>query len=313
MKVIKHGLLMLAVLVGLGLTGSQAAWAKGKLSQVDPTTIAPCTSATTTLAGSDIVYTLTASFSTTFTGTCIKVTGNDNLLVIGPQITISGAGAGIGIDIEGSNNVINGRASTISGFATGVLDHGSNSLGDDLDFTGNGTGLKLTGSTLRWINLNSSSNTGAGIWLNGCTDECSVSDFFVSSNGGDGLLIDGGSPAASASLFISQDNTGNGVHVGSNSKDTINGKVVIDDAALAEIDADNNNGLDGVFLDVSESGAIDKVTGIISDMNGGIDMHDATTNCGTSGHFNLWSSLSFGTSKAGATSSPVCIPNLPSL
>ncbi len=302
---------MLAILGGLGLSGPQGAWAKTKLQQVDPMTIAPCTSSTTTLSGSNIVYTLSTSFSTTFTGTCIKVTGNNDLVIIGPSVTISGAGAGIGIDVEGSNDLINGRSSTISGFATGLLDHGSNNLGDNLNFSGNGTGLKLTGTTLRYINLNSSSNTGVGIWLSGCGDECAVSDFFVGSNGGDGLLINGSSPAAVASLFISQDNTGNGVHVGGPSGDNV-GNVFIDDAALDSTLAVNNNGKDGVFLDASENGAIDMVTGVISDLNGsGIDMHDATANCGSSGHFNLWSSLSFGTSKAGGTSSPACIPNLP--
>jgi hypothetical protein len=312
MKLIKRGLLMLAVLVGLGLTGSQAAWAKAKLSQVDPTTIAPCTSATTTLALSNVVYTLTTSFSTTFTGTCIKVTGNNDLIIIGPEVTITGPGLGIGIDVEGSNVLINGRSSFITGFATGVVDNGTDTLGDNLNFSGNGVGLKMTGHTVKWSNMNSSSNTSHGIWINGCSDTCTVEDFFVGSNGGDGVLINGASQGPVLSVFISQDNTGDGVHVGAATGNAV-GNAFIDDASLAESLAINNNGGDGVVLDVSEASAIDMVTGVISDMNGGIDMHDATANCGSTGHFNLWSSNSFGTSKAGTTSSPVCIPDLPTL
>jgi len=313
MKVIKLGFFMLAILVGLGLTGSQAAWAKkAKNSQVDPTTIAPCTSATTTLNLSNVVYTLTSSFSTTFTGTCIKVTGSNDLIVIGPEITISGPGAGIGIDVEGSNNLINGRSSLITGFATGVLDHGTDTLGDNLNFQENGTGLKMTGHTVKWINMNLSFNTGTGLWVNGCSDTCTVMDFFTASNGGDGVLINGGSQGTVLSVFIDQDNTGYGVHVGAATGGS-QGHVFIDDASLGAGVAINNNGLDGVFLDVSENGAIDVVTGVESDMNGGIDMHDATANCGSSGSFNLWSSNVFDTSQAGATSSPACIPNLPTL
>ena len=320
MKLVKRGLLMLAILMGVGLIGSQGAWAKNaKLQQVDPTTIAPCTSATTNLAGSNIIYTLTTSFSTTFTGICIKVTGNNNLLILDSSVTISGPGSGIGIDIEGNNNTINGRAGTISGFATGVLDDGKGTLGDDLDLTGNVTGLKLTGHTVRWLNVAAFSNTGNGIWISGCSGQdssqtagCTITDFFTGNNGLDGLLINNGSDGATAALFISTGNTGNGVHVGGPLGGAGNSEVVIDDAAV-ESPTIGANGLDGIFLDASENGAADTVTGIIAGNNGGIDLHDATTNCGSSGHFNLWSSLSFGTSKAGATTSPVCIPQLPNL
>jgi len=91
-----------------------------------------------------------------------------------------------------------------------------------------------------------------------------------------------------------------------------NSRVVIDDAAVNGESTDGGNSLDGVFLDASENGAADTVTGIESDMNGsGIDLHDATANCGSSGSFNLWSSLVFGTSKAGATMSPVLHSAIP--
>ncbi len=317
MRTFKRGLLMLAILAGLGLTGSQAAWAKKHNDgggQVDPTTITPCTSATTTLATSNIVYTLSTGFSTSFVGTCIKVTGNNDLIIIGPQATITGPGsatASIGIDITGTNDTINGRASTISSFGTAVLDAGTDTLGDNLDFTGNGVGLKMTGHTTKWVNLNSSSNTGSGVWFNGCQDTCVINDFFTGSNGGDGMLINGQSQGTVASVFISQDNTGYGVHVGQATGQG-NGPTIIDDASLDSTLAVNNNGSDGVFLDVSEAGALDVVTGVDAENNSGIDMHDATTNCGSgAGHFNLWSSNFFGTSKAGATTSPVCIPLLP--
>jgi hypothetical protein len=318
MTIIKRGLLLVAILVGLGLTGSQAAWAKKdkEPKQVDPTTIAPCTSATTTLNLNNVVYTLKTSFSTTFTGTCISLTGNNDLLVIGPEVTITGPGdsvtGSIGISITGNTDVINGRASTISDFGVGVLDNGNSTLGDNMTFTTNGTGLELgsSGHTPRWVNVNSTSNTGSGVWINGCGDDCQVSNFFSASNGGDGVLINNGAgPGSMVSIFVSQDNTGNGVHIGNTSGGGTNASIV-DDAALSSTLAINNNGKDGVFLDTSESGAQDVVTGVESDDNTGIDMQDATANCGTM-KFNLWSSNTFSTSKAGTTTNPTCIPLLP--
>jgi hypothetical protein len=317
---IKRGLFVWAIVVGLGVSGSPAALAKSHgPNMVDPTTIAPCTSATTTLAASNTIYTLTSSFSTTFTGICIKVTGSNDLILLSSDVTITGPGAGTGIDIEGSNDTLNGRAGTVSGFAIGVLDHGRGTLGEDVDVTGNVTGLELTGRTVRWVNVAAFSNTGNGIWFNACTGQdssqtagCTISDFFVGSNGLDGLLINNGSNGASAAVFISMSNTGNGVHVGGSTAGTGNSEVVVDDAAV-ESPTIADNGLDGIFLDTSENGAADTVTGIIAGSNTGIDLHDATTNCGSSGQFNLWSSLIFGTSKAGATTSPTCIPQIPNL
>lgn len=317
----KRGFFMLVILVGLGLTGSQAAWAKPhRLAAVDPTTVAPCTSGTTILGANNTIYTLESSFSTTFMGTCIKLTGSNDLLLLGSSVTVTGPGAvGIGIDIEGSNDTLNGRAGTVSGFATGILDHGKGTLGEDVDVTGNVTGLELTGRTVRWVNVGSFSNTGNGIWLNACTGQdssqtagCALSDFFTASNTLDGLLINNGSNGASAAVFVSMSNTGNGVHVGGTTAGAGNSEVVLDDAAV-ETPTIADNGGDGIFLDTSENGAADTVTGIIAGSNTGIDLHDATTNCGSSGSFNLWSSLIFDTSKAGATSSPACIPQLPNL
>jgi len=320
MRIIERGLLMVVVLVGLGLTGSQAAWAKPQgAKQVDPTTITPCTNATTVLNANNVVYTLSSSFSTSFTGTCISLTGNNDLIVIGPEITITGPGTSnansIGIKITGNTDVINGRASTITGFALGVLDNGNSTLGDNMTFTDDGTGLELGsgGHSPRWVNVNSTSNTVNGVWINGCGDDCQVSNFFTASNGGDGVLMsNGGGPGNMVSIFVSQDNTGDGVHVGNTSGGGTNASIV-DDAALSATLAINNNGGDGVFLDASENGSQDVVTGVESDDNTGIDMHDATTNCGTGGmpKFNLWSSNVFGTSKAGTTTSPTCIPLLP--
>lgn len=287
MAVIKRGLFILAILVAVGLTGSQAALAKSHgPAMVDPTTIAPCTSATTTLSASNTVYTLTSSFSTTFTGICIKVTGSNDLLMLSSDVTITGPGAGTGIDIEGSNDTLNGRAGTVSGFATGILDHGKGTLGEDVDVTGNVTGLELTGRTVRWVNVASFSNTGNGIWFNGCAGQdssqtagCTIADFFTGSNGLDGLLINNGSDGASAAVFISMNNTGNGVHLGGTVGGSGNSEVVLDDAAV-ESPTIADNGLDGIFLDTSENGAADTVTGIIAGGNTGIDLHDATTNCG---------------------------------
>jgi len=317
--------------IGIALAASGPAWAKPKSAATgpDPTTVIPCTASTTTLSANNTVY-VVSSFTTTFTGTCIKLIGNNDLLTFSAGgSTVQGPGAtsssGAGIDIEGTNDVINGRASNVTGFAIGILDNGSNTLGDNIDVgcfagscataDGNGIGLEMTGGTVRWNNVGSAYNTGDGIFFNGCGDECGISDFFTADNGGDGLAVRN-SGDGMAAVFISIDNTGNGVHLGGTRDKTGNSEFTVADASTSSTLGVYNNGSDGVFLDTSEKNAADVVTGIDAESNGGIDLHDATATCGSQGHCNLWVSLivgAGGTTQAGTATSPACIPLLPNL
>lgn len=319
MKVIKRGffgrvgapcLSIFALTVGLVLTGSQAAWAKkphGSANAVDPTSVTACG----TLSGNNTIYQLTQNITTTATGNCIVLSGhNDTLNLQGFNITFTGTpgtSTGAGLRVTGSTNVIEGFNGTISGFAKGVLDSASNTMGDLVNMFSNGIGLELSsgGSTQQWINFSADSNTAQGVYLNGCDDECSLSDFDASNNGADGVLITD-SGGARLNIFTASDNGGDGVHVGCTSGCGDNFSVAVGDApvGIATVPAVTGNKGDGIFLDASESAAADQVFTIRASGNGGFDLHDATSTCGS----NHWVANDYGTADANGVSNPACIP-----
>ena len=319
------GISFLALTAALVLTGPQAAWAKkphASANAVDPTDITACG----TYSASNTIYLLTANISTTSTGTCITLSGDDTTLALqGFNITYTGVGTqtGDGILIKSTANedVIEGGGSEVSGFAVGVLDQGANTAGDDMITVGNGIGLELNGTstgTEIWTNIDSSSNTAQGIFINRCTDECGVSDFFVSDNGGDGVLVTG-SEGPRLSVFSAEGNGGAGVHVGctstnSNCSGHANSEVKIGDAPEGAGGPDTpgvtGNAGDGIFLDQSEATVKDQVYLIFAGGNGvssGYDLHDASSTCGN----NHWVTNDYDTAQAAGVSNPACIPLTP--
>src|SRR5208337_4997398 len=164
-----------ALVVGLLLTGPQAAWARKNslLAKGAPLTLSGCK----TLSASNTIYQLTSNISTSATGDCIILTGsNDTLDLQGHNITFTGtqgtsAGAGVHIN-QGSDDVFEGDNSTITGFAEGVLDNGANTMGDDVNLISGGIGLELTGGTDLWHNFAVIDNTAQGVYLKSCSDEC---------------------------------------------------------------------------------------------------------------------------------------------
>jgi hypothetical protein len=301
----------LLALVGLVLSGPQAAWAKHSEKAAegpDPTNVAACG----TLAGSDTIYILTNNLVEAGTGTCITMSGTGSALFLN-GFNITGPGStstGDGIHITGTRDAVEGFNGTVSGFAIGVLDSGG-SVGDDVNVSANKTGLELNaGVTARWANFSSFSNTGAGVFINGCSEHCSVVDFATTDNGGDGLLIQG-SAGANADVFIAADNGANGVELGGTTGAAANTFAVIADAFLAAPNGISNNvDGNGVVLDSSESAANDMVTTVDATGNGNgttsFDLYDVTSTCGK----NLWFNNTFDTSRAGAVSSPACIGGL---
>jgi len=324
MKVIKPGffgrvgapsLSIFALTVGLLFVGSQAAWAKKphvSANAVDPTAVSACG----TLSANNTIYQLSADIvQTSGTGNCIVLSGHDDTLdLFGFSITrtATGTSAGAGIDVTGDTNVIEGFNATISGFAEGVLDSANNTVGDNLNMDSNGVGLELAsgGSTQLWVNFSADNNTAQGVYLKSCSDECGLSDFDASNNGADGVLITG-SEDARINVFTAFDNGGAGVHVGSSSSCDFdcNTEVKVGDApiGITSVPAISGNKGDGIFLDASESTAIDQVYLVKATGNGvtsGYDLHDATSTCGD----NHWVGNDWGTARAAAVSSPACIP-----
>jgi hypothetical protein len=306
---------------GLLLTGPQAAWARTKklhsFAPVDPTLISGCG----TLGASNTIYVLTNPITTTGTGDCIVLSGNNDTLDLADNdITFTGTpgtSAGAGVMITGGTDVVEGDNSTITGFAEGVVDNGANTVGDDINLISDGIGLQLSGGgffggTEMWTNFAAIGNTTSGVFLKSCGDECAISDFFSSNNGGDGVLITG-SAGPRVSIFSSVNNGGAGVHVGCPSCSTANTSVRIGDAPVGFISgpAITGNGGDGILLDVSESAAQDQVflTNVRLNGNGSttFDLHDATSTCGG----NHWVHNEYDTSEAGGVTNPLCIPNTP--
>ncbi|HEY9158424.1 hypothetical protein [Candidatus Binatus sp.] len=319
---------LLAFAVGVGLAAPGTAWAKHKHTGAiagaagpDPTAVNGPNCPTSNLGGTNTIYYLTGNLSTTSTtANCINLTGDRDALLLNGY-TISGPGStvtsGAGIRITGDNNVVEGFNAFVTGFRTGISDSGGNTVGDDVNIgafppsttLANGTGLLMMGGTDRWGNFSVSGNTGTGIFLNGCSDECTIFDFSTTDNGGDGLLIQNGDQP-SATVFIAADNAGNAVHLGGTSFGKANTSASVLDAFIASPNGVSDNTGNGVLLDTSESTSQDQVSTVNATGNGDgtttFDLRDATASCGN----NLWYNNSFGTSSAGAASSPACIGGL---
>jgi hypothetical protein len=301
--------------LAISLVFTQAAFAKAKPHSVHDPAVTACG----TLSLSNVIYVVTVDINTASTGNCLVLTGHDasldlnghNIAFTGP----AGTSVGAGVKVTGDFDVVDGFDGTVSGFAVGVLDQANNTVGDAINMMGNGIGLELSGGTDIWTNFFASSNTAQGVYVNSCSDECTISDFQSDTNGGDGVLITG-SDGARASVFEVAGNGGNGVHVGCSSSscgggESSNSEVRIGDAPVGfETPGEggvDGNALDGVLLDKSEGSNRDQVFLVKSLHNTGIDLHDVTTTCGN----NHWFHDNYSTAKAGATVNPACIPNVP--
>ncbi len=304
--------------VGVALAASGTAWAKHARPSgsegPDPTAVSTCG----TLNLSDTIYYLTANLTETGTGTCITLSGSHSGLnlygysITGPDTATSKTSAGYGIEITGTMDVVQGFDATISGFLAGVYDNGTQIFGDDLNFTGNVTGLLVgsRGHTHDWSNLTAYSNFGNGLWFDGCADDCFLSDSSTYDNALDGLLVQGTS-GFNASVLIASDNTTNGIELGGTG-DNANSDAHVADVFITGLTwlnppyyAVSGNTENGILLDSGETE--DQITTIYAKGNGNgttyFDLHDANTTCGT----DLWYNNTFTTSRAGSTSTPACI------
>jgi len=311
---VRAAALLFVFTVGVALATSGDAWAKrhSAASLADPVATATITTCGTYtgVSGNPTIYLVTQDITTSSTGNCITLGGSDNTLALqGHNITGPGSGTSRGdvivIQSFANDDVIEGGGGIISGFAVGVFDKGSNTVGDAVEASENGIGMELTGGTVMWTNVNSTNNTAQGIYLNGCSDECGISDFNAGSNGADGVLVIG-SEAPRISVFFATDNGGAGVHVGCASDCDDNSEVNVSDAVMAIPSVTGNKG-DGIFLDASESNNKDKVYLVSARGNGitsGSDLHDATSTCG----LNQWVTNDYVTAKAAGVTSPSCIP-----
>jgi hypothetical protein len=313
MKAIKRGLftsiaipgVSLLALVGLVLSGPQAAWAKHHSDKSedgpDPTAVTACG----TLSGSDTIYYLTSDLTeSTDSATCITLSGTGSALLLnGFNITGPGSGStGDGIHITGTSDVIEGFNGTVQGFEIGIIDTGGGSVGDDFNVTDNVTGLELNSTaTTRFVNFSSFSNSGNGVFINDCGEHCSVLDFSSNDNGANGVLIEG-STFPLADVFIATGNTDSGVQVGGTTSGEANTHAVIADAFTSSPVGVSDNTSYGIVITTSDSTANDFVTTIEADDNL-IDLYDENSTCG----HNLWFNNSFTSSKAGTVTSPACI------
>jgi hypothetical protein len=311
--------LMALAVLALGLGISATAWARVARNALvlgpDPTAVTACG----TLSGNSVIYQVKNNIATSSTGNCIVLSGNNSALDL-HGFTITGPGLlslGSGILVTGANDVVEGFNGFVTGFLVGVTDSGSNNNGDDINMTANGTGLVMSGTTSKWANLSVDSSTSNGILLNGCADECLVTDAFVHDNGGHGILVksrsggDGstGSDGATVDVFVSNDNGGDGVHVGclAGVCGPSNAVSVLDGFAGPAFGSGDPNSGRGVVIDSSEASSKEVISTVTATGNT-IDLFDASSGCGTG---NLWFDNTAGSSQAGLTPNPTCIPIAP--
>jgi hypothetical protein len=303
--------LMALAVLALGLGISATAWARvaqnAPVNVPNPTAVTACG----TLSGNSVLYRVKNNITTSSTGNCIVLSGNNSALdlhgfiITGPGLT----SAGSGILVSGGNDVVEGFNGIVTGFLVGVTDSGANNNGDDINMTANGTGLVMSGTTSKWANLSVDSSTSNGILLNGCADECIVTDAFVHDNAGHGILVKSGSAGATVNLFVSNDNGGDGVHVGclAGVCGPSSAVSVLDGFAGPAFGTGDPNSGRGVVLDASEASSKEVVSAVTATGNT-IDLFDASSGCGTG---NLWFDNTAGSSQAGLTPNPTCIPIAP--
>src|ERR1700674_430861 len=129
--------------LAISLVFTQAAFAKAK----KPHSVHdPAVTACGTLSLSNVIYVVTADITTTNTGNCLVLTGHDATLDLNKHnVTFTGTpgtSVGAGVKITGDYNVVDGFSGIVSGFAIGVLDQGSTTVGDDINMVSNGIGLE---------------------------------------------------------------------------------------------------------------------------------------------------------------------------
>jgi hypothetical protein len=217
-------------------------------------------------------------------------------------------------------DVVEGFDSTIKGFLAGVYDNGTQILGDDINVTGNVTGLLVgsSGHTHDWSSMGAYSNYGNGIWFDGCADDCFVTDFATYDNALDGLLVQGTS-GFNASIFVAADNGTNGVELGGTDGNE-NAHAHLVDAYITGLpyinppgDALSGNTHNGILIDSGDT--YDQVSTVYAADNGNgttyFDLKDANTNCTyTAGESNLWYNNTYTTSEAGTTHPATCMYGL---
>ncbi|MGB8411340.1 MAG: hypothetical protein WCE23_00790 [Candidatus Binatus sp.] len=303
------GVAFLALTAALVLAGPQAAWAKkahASVNAVDPTAVSACGQST---AASNTIYYLTANLTeASDSASCIVLSGSNSALnlygynITGPGDTKSTA---YGIEITGTHTVVEGFNSVISGFMYGIYDNGTQDFGDDVNVTENVDGLVIgsTNHTHDWSNFAAYSNTANGVWMDGCQDDCFLTDFLAYDNGTNGLLLHDTTGAA-VSVFIAADNGTNGVEL-----DGTNSGAVVADAYLTDLTfiespytSISGNTENGIYLASGESN--DQVTTAYADGNGNdtayFDLRDGNASCGS----DLWFNNTFTTAEANTTKYP---------
>jgi len=146
-------------------------------------------------------------------GDCITISASNVVLNLdGATITGSGSGAGIHIAAKTSNNFIEGRSATISGF---------------------GEGIEIDGSKATVENVTLASNSDVGLLLKAAT-QAAVSNLTATDNTNDGIRVEKGSYNIIGGALSITDNGRYGIWLMSTSCDNVGG-FFIEDNALAGI------------------------------------------------------------------------------
>lgn len=265
------------------------------LAQLPITSVVSCT--TITKAGN---YEIDSALTAQKPGDCIVIkAANVTLNLNGMPINGNG-GAGAGVHVLSSANYayIEGRGSTIGGFAEGMEIDGSNAIAENFTATDNAdAGVLLEkAKSSRASNFTSTSNVNDGVRVYSGTSNA-VSDFDVSLNNRYGVWLES-TTRDIVHGFTAENNSLAGVYIGcfadgphanKCSKPTLQSasNVVFNGKSLKAGDGSQQI---GIAIDLADLG--NKVTDLTSQFNAQFDAMDENPQCGT----NTWMVITYGTS-----------------
>ena len=280
--------------LSIGLLGI-ATWTPSVFAELPITSIVDCT--TITKAGN---YEIDATLTAGKPGDCLVIKAANVTVNLNGQAINGSGGAGAGVHVLSSANYtyIEGRGSTIGGFAEGLEIDGSNIVAENFTATDNADAgvLLQKAKNSRISNFTSISNVNDGVRVYSGTTN-GVADFNVLQNNRYGLWLE----STTRTLvydFTAENNTLAGVYIGcfadgphankcskpsmqSTSNAVYNGK---------SLKASDGSQQIGVAIDLGDLS--NRVADLTSQFNAQFDAVDENPQCGT----NTWMVITYGTS-----------------
>jgi hypothetical protein len=286
-------LFLVLLSLSIGLLGI-VTWTPSVFAELPITSIVDCQ--TIKSAGN---YEIDSALTTQKPGDCLIIkAANVTVNLNGQAINGSGAGAGVHVLSSVANAYIEGRGSTIGGFAEGIEIDGSNSVAENFTASDNADAgvLLQKAKSSRVSNFTSISNVNDGVRVYSGTSN-GVADFNVLQNNRYGLWLE----STTRNLvydFTAENNALAGVYIGCFADGPHANKCskpLIQSTANAvyngkSLKASDGSQQIGVAIDLGDVG--NRVLDLTSQFNAQFDAVDENPQCGT----NTWMVITYGTS-----------------